>query len=122
MASENIKKGRKGEALAEKFLKKKGYKILERNYRTRFGEIDIIAREGRTLVFIEVKARTDEAFGSPFAAVGPKKQSHLTLAANIYMEEHGVGDIPQRFDVVSVLGDGRGARIELLRNAFDAAT
>jgi len=120
MGSDNIKKGKKGEALAEKFLKKKGYKIIEKNYRTRFGEVDLIALDKKTLVFVEVKARSADGFGSPLAAVGARKQSHLTLAANIYMEEKGVGDSPVRFDVVGILGEGRGAKIELVQNAFDA--
>ncbi len=120
MGSENIKKGKKGEALAERFLKKKGYKILERNFRTRFGEVDIIALDRGTLVFVEVKARSGQGFGSPMAAVGARKQSHLTLAANIYMEERRIEDSPVRFDVVGILGEGGDAKIELLRNAFDA--
>jgi len=120
MGSRNIKKGREGEALAEKFLKKKGYKILEKNFSTRFGEIDIIAADHGTLVFVEVKARCGTGFGSPMEAVGARKQSHLTLAANIYLEEHGIIDKPLRFDVVGVLGDGLSAEIELVKNAFDA--
>lgn len=120
MASDNLKKGKEGEALAEKFLKKKGYKILQRNFRTRFGEIDIIALDNKTLVFVEVKARSAEAYGSPMAAVNAKKQLHLTHAANIYMEEHCVGDRALRFDVVGILGYGRTAKIELIQNAFDA--
>jgi len=120
MGSRNIKKGREGEALAVKFLKKKGYKVLEKNFRTRFGEIDIIAVDHGTLAFVEVKARAGARFGSPMEAVGARKQSHLTLAANIYMEEHGIIDKSVRFDVVGILGEGPEAQIELLRNAFDA--
>lgn len=120
MGSRNIKKGREGEALAVKFLKKKGYKVLEKNFRTRFGEIDIIAADHGTLVFVEVKARSGARFGSPMEAVGARKQSHLTLAANIYMEEHGIIDKSVRFDVVGILGNGTDTKIELIQNAFDA--
>jgi len=120
MGSRNIKKGRVGEALAEKFLKKNKYKIIEKNFRTRFGEIDIIAVDHGALVFVEVKARSGARFGSPMEAVGARKQSHLTLAANIYMEERGIFDKAVRFDVVGILGEGRDAKIELLKNAFDA--
>jgi len=121
MGSENIKKGKKGEALAEKFLKKKGYRIIEKNFRTRFGEIDLIALDHGTLVFVEVKARGGTGFGSPMAAVGARKQSHLTMAANIYMEEKGLEDIAMRFDVVGIVGEGKKAAVELVKNAFDAA-
>ncbi len=120
MGFSNIKKGKRGEAMAEKFLKKKGYKILHKNFRTRFGEIDLVALERGTLVFIEVKARSGAGFGSPLAAVGTKKQSHLTMAANIYVEENRVTDRPLRFDVVGILGEGKEAKIELIKNAFDA--
>ncbi|MFQ5480897.1 MAG: YraN family protein [Thermodesulfobacteriota bacterium] len=120
MASDNIKKGKKGEALAERFLKKKGYRILEKNYRTHFGEVDIIARDGKSLVFIEVKARSSDGFGSPLAAVGAKKQSHLTAAAGIYLQLNHIEDQPVRFDVVGITGEGTRAKIELVRNAFDA--
>ncbi len=120
MGSDNMRLGRAGEVSAERFLRKKGYRIIERNYRTRFGELDIIARDGRTLVFVEVKARTGQAFGSPGEAVGRRKQSRLTLAAGLYMEERRLRDLPVRFDVVGVLGDGPGAEMELLQDAFEA--
>ncbi len=120
MGSHNIKKGRRGEFLAEKFLKKKGYRILERNYRTQFGEVDLVARDGKALVFVEVKARSSVAFGSPLAAVDARKQSHLTMAAGIYLATHDIIDQPVRFDVVGILGSGDKVKIELVRNAFDA--
>ncbi len=120
MGSEKIRLGREGEASAERFLRKRGYRILERNYRTRYGELDIIARDGATLVFVEVKARRSRAFGTPAEAVGHRKQSNLTLAAGLYMEERRLHDIPVRFDVVGIIGEGPSAQIELLRNAFDA--
>ncbi len=119
MGSDNIEKGKKGEVLAEKFLKKRGYRILEKNYRTHFGEVDIIARDGKTLVFIEVKARSGTGFGSPLAAVDARKQSHLTAAAGIYMQLNHIEDQPVRFDVVGITGEGARAKIELVRNAFD---
>jgi len=120
MGSYNIRKGRHGEFLAEKYLCKKGYRILERNYRTQFGEVDLVARDGKFLVFIEVKARSTAGFGSPLAAVDAKKQSHLTMAAGIYLATHDIVDQPVRFDVVGILGKGDKVKIELVRNAFDA--
>ncbi|MFQ5427699.1 MAG: YraN family protein, partial [Thermodesulfobacteriota bacterium] len=82
--------------------------------------VDLVARDGKTLVFIEVKARSGEGFGSPLAAVDARKQSHLTLAAGIYMEQNNINDQPVRFDVVGILGEDDRAKIELIRNAFDA--
>ena len=69
--------GSKGEDLAIQFLKKKGYRIIDRNYKTSVGEIDIIARDGNTIVFVEVKTRTDDSFGYPFEAVNKKKRQKL---------------------------------------------
>jgi len=120
VGSENIRVGRAGEASAERFLRKRGYKIVEKNFRTRFGELDIIARDGATLVFVEVKARRGSGFGAPIEAVGYRKQSNLTMAAGLYMEERRLHDMPVRFDVVGILGEGPGAKIELVQNAFDA--
>ncbi len=120
MGSDNMRLGRAGEASAERFLRKKGYRIIERNYRTRFGELDIIARDGRTLVFVEVKTRSGHAFGGPAEAVSRRKQSSLSLAAGLYMKERRLAGLAVRFDVVGIVGEGPCEEIELLRNAFDS--
>ncbi len=122
MTSVNAKRGKEGEELALKFLKRSGYRIVERNYRCRYGEIDIIARDGEVLVFVEVKARTSGAFGLPVESVDARKQRHIINASTEYLARNGLTDTPARFDVVSVEMDGGGgdASMELVRNAFDA--
>ncbi len=113
--------GRQGEDLAFELLKEKGYKILERNYKSPLGEIDIVAREGNTLAFVEVKTRLSSDFGTAKWAVGPKKQRKLSLVALGYLKHHALLDQPARFDVVAIdLGQGQ-EKIELFRNAFDLA-
>ena len=94
--------GNWGEDLAAKFLKKKGYKILARNYRNRFGEIDIIASKKRRIMFIEVKTRTGNYFGWPEEAVDEKKKEKLEYLADCYLEEKKFdGDF--QFDVISII-------------------
>lgn len=99
--------GKKGERIAKEFLKKKGYSILKENYRTPFGEIDIIAREKDVLVFVEVKTRTDLTFGSPFEAVNERKKEKTKKVALSFMK--GLKkECPARFDVLSInVEDGK---------------
>jgi putative endonuclease len=116
--------GAKGEEIAVRYLKKSGYRIVERNYRVKLGEIDIIAEEGDDLVFIEVKTRSDTVFGSPFESVTAQKQKQLSKVALEYTCKKNCHDRPCRFDVVGILfqeGSNRfeDASIELLQNAFD---
>ncbi|MFN3740871.1 MAG: YraN family protein [Thermodesulfovibrionales bacterium] len=95
-------RGLKGEALAISYLKKKGYKILEKNYRTKFGEIDIIASKDDVVVFIEVKTRSTDAFGAPEESVTTEKQERIKKAALYYLKN--LRTIPAlRFDVISIL-------------------
>jgi putative endonuclease len=108
--------GRSGEDAAVQYLKKQGYSIIERNYRLRIGEIDIIARDGEYLVFIEVKTRRGGSFGSPFEAVDVRKQRQIVKVALAYLQGR---EVPVRFDVVAVHLDGRTFRVELLKNAFE---
>lgn len=110
--------GQQGEQIAVSFLKKKGYKILERNYRTPLGEIDIIARQGHTLVFVEVKSRKTDRFGSPKESITRAKQTRLTRTAYCYLKETNQTDVSARFDVVIVRGNDKKAT-ELITNAFD---
>ena len=112
--------GRIGENLAAEYLQNAGYKILVRNYRQKCGEIDIIAQDCDTFVFIEVKTRKTLSFGPPFAAVTVKKQKQIGRVAQDYLCRNGLFNRPARFDVVSILlKDGHKPDIEVLTNAFD---
>ena len=113
--------GKQGESVAVRYLKKQGYKIIEQNYRSKVGEIDIIAREKRTLVFVEVKIRSSRSFGSPKWAVTPKKQKTISMAALYYLKITEQTHADARFDVVSILVEGEDTQVELVRNAFDLA-
>ena len=108
--------GSRYEKLAARYLEQKGMDILELNYRCRTGEIDIIARDGEYLVFVEVKYRRDDKMGNPKEAVNRKKQKKISMTASYYlMRECGRMDIPCRFDVAAVLGE----QIEVVKNAFE---
>ncbi len=111
--------GEKGEGVAVKFLKKKGYKIIIQNFKTRIGEIDIIARDGKTLAFIEVKTRESIEYGQPFEAVNKFKRRKIVNVATLYLKR--LKDIPQcRFDVVSIYYENGMAEVELITDAFEA--
>jgi len=110
--------GEEGEALAVSFCRKKGYRILEKNYRTVFGEIDIIARDGEMIVFIEVKTRTDDTFGYPFEAVDARKREKIRKVALCFMKKLKK-EVPARFDVLSInLEDGK-KHVEHIIDAFE---
>ena len=94
--------GRAGEIEAGKFLKKSGYQILETNYHTHVGEADIIAQKDQTVVFVEVKTRTDDAFGAPSEAVTRKKQEKYFRVATEYLIKKGLTDKDCRFDVIEI--------------------
>ena len=117
--SGHLDTGRKGENLAVEYLTRNGLRLKERNYRTRFGEIDLIFEDGDTLVFVEVKTRTSDAFADPFEAVGPQKRRRLTRTALAYMKARTRRDRSARFDVVSIVLNGEAARIEHVPDAFD---
>ena len=107
-----------GEQLAAACLEQRGMRLVERRYRCRFGEIDLVAWDGDTLCFVEVKARTNCAVGLPREYVTAKKQEKLRSAALLYLSERGL-DCPARFDVAEVyLKAGRRARIDYIKNAF----
>ena len=116
--------GARGEALAERALKKDGYKIVERNYRSRFGEIDIIAIDKDTLVFIEVKTRSNKAYGTPGEAVDKRKQGRIIKSSMEYLTQVWKGREPHsRYDVVTVEvepGSGEKLRAEIIKDAFSA--
>ena len=106
-----------GENEARAFLEGKGARVLEMNYRRPTGEIDIIARQGKTLLFVEVKRRSSLRYGRPAEAVNRAKQAHILRTALMYLQENRLTDAPMRFDVIEVLPDG----IHHIENAFDAS-
>jgi putative endonuclease len=113
--------GKIGENLACTELERRGYEILDRRYRHGGAEIDIVARDDRTLVFVEVKAREDREFGDGAEAVTRYKRRRIVRAALDYLTRNRIGDCPCRFDVVAIqLGEGE-PRIDLFQNAFDAS-
>ncbi|MFA4915644.1 MAG: YraN family protein [Syntrophales bacterium] len=115
----SIGTGKRGEEIAVKYLKKAGYKIIECNYRCLFGEIDIIAKDKKTIVFVEVKTRKSEKFGDPQLSVGFEKQKKISRISLNYIEEKRLHDCDARFDVVAVKMLPEGNKIELIQNAFD---
>lgn len=111
--------GKLGELEAREALERRGYAILARNFRCRQGEADLVAADGETLVFVEVKTRSDLGHGLPREAVGRTKQQRLGVAALRYCCEHGIEDRPLRFDVVEViLLRGEVAGVEIIPDAF----
>ncbi len=112
--------GDAAEKKAARFLKKKGYKIIETNYTVHHvGEIDIIAKDGETLVFVEVKFRKNDLSGRPEEFVGREKRRRLQRTAMQYMTVHDI-HLPVRFDVVGIMGEKKEEQIELIQNAFFA--
>ena len=113
--------GKESEALAAKYLKKHGYRIMEQNYRTKLGEIDIIAKDKGTIVFVEVKARRSYLFGNPKFAITPKKQRKISMVALCYLKETKQDNAKARFDVVAVSSINENPNIEIVKNAFELA-
>ncbi len=112
---DHIVYGRTSEYLATNYLKKHGYKIIKNNYKNSIGEIDIIAKYKKLIVFVEVKARSSRAFGDPLEAIDENKQFKIRQVAQMYLKTIGKLDCPVRFDAISVLGDDEIYHIE---NAF----
>jgi putative endonuclease len=121
MTQARVALGKAGEDLACEELRRRGYAILARRYRTRRGEIDIIARDGRTIVFVEVKARDGHEFGEAAEAVTGLKRHRIARLAVDYIMRHRLSDCPCRFDVVSIHFEAGVPVIEVLQNAFDAS-
>ena len=106
-----------GESIAEKYLISKGARILARNYTVRGGEIDLIAELNDTILFVEVKLRRSDLFGSAYESITPAKQKHLSRAAKIYLQKNGLLDKKfARFDAILILPDGT---IDHIERAFD---
>lgn len=110
--------GRSGEDRAANYLADRGYTILERNYEAPYGEIDLIALDRGTVVFVEVKTRTTDAYGAPELAVGRRKQERMVKTALGYLKFKKLHQMPCRFDVVAISG-AAGEQVELIRNAFE---
>lgn len=111
--------GSRGEDMAARFLRGKGYDILERNYRTRYGELDIICEKDRKLIFVEVKTRNSTVFGSPEEAVTRQKIGRLRKAALIYLNSRKATYREIRFDVIAILiDDGGQMSINHIEQAF----
>ncbi|HUV50947.1 MAG TPA: YraN family protein [Anaerolineae bacterium] len=132
MTTRDQKFGEKGESVAVDCLKKQGYRIIELNYRTKLGEIDIIAKQGETLVFIEVKARKSSRFGRPELAVTPKKQRKISMVALYYLKSTKQSNTKARFDVVAINSTNsteatkaikakERPNIKIIKNAFELA-
>ncbi|MFA5276069.1 MAG: YraN family protein [Candidatus Omnitrophota bacterium] len=119
MPEDKISFGKNSEALAAAFLKKQGYRIIVLNYRTKLGEIDIIAQDKDTLCFIEVKARRTDRFGLPQDAVSRRKQGQISKAALIFLKEKKLLERKARFDVVALLGSDNAVKFDLIKNAFE---
>ena len=109
----NLTLGHSGENLAKKYLMNKGYDCLHENYRTRYGEIDLIMRDGGYTVFVEVKTRTSKAFGRPAEAVDARKRRHIINCALMYFQKYG--ECLARFDIIEILGNN----ITHIENAFE---
>ncbi|MBQ8391460.1 MAG: YraN family protein [Clostridia bacterium] len=115
--------GNLGEEAAVKAIKKQGYKVIERNYRTKMGEIDIIARDGEYTCFIEVRLRKNNDFGSPADTIDINKQRKIIRTAQYYAVTKKIYDTPMRFDAVLINADAKGGKLtniktEIIKNAF----
>jgi putative endonuclease len=114
--------GQRGEDVAARHLELHGLTLLERNYRCRGGEIDLVMLDGGTLVLVEVRLRSSGQFGGAAASVGPRKQRRFALAArHLMLTRPDLRALPVRFDVVALDGAGGSARIEWIRDAFRIA-
>ncbi len=111
--------GKDAETIAAKYLKKAGYKILEKNYRSGGGEIDLIAKDKNTIVFVEVKARKSDRYGHPKEAVTYRKQRKISMTALSYLKETKQENKSARFDVVAMIIKNDKTVIEVIKNAFE---
>ena len=119
MSKENLNFGKIGEDKAALLLTDNGYKILARNYRTKLGEVDIIAEDKDTICFIEVKARKDCRFGFPQEAISKAKQRQLTKSALMFLKEKNLLHKNARFDIVSIIYSQDTSKLDLIKNAFE---
>jgi putative endonuclease len=120
-SSGRMRTGKKGEDIACAYLKSRGYRIVERNYKCPLGELDIVAKDGDAIVFVEVKSRKSEEFGDPQLAVGLEKQKKVSRMSLTYLKEKHLYPCNARFDVVAIKMLPDGITIELIQNAFELA-
>ncbi len=120
MGREKLIFGKRGEDIASSFLEKNNYKIIAKNYKTRLGEVDIIAKDREVFCFIEVRARRNSSFCMPEESIVSRKQTQISKAALSYIRMHQLEDRPARFDIIAVLiqEDG-GIKINHIKNAFE---
>ena len=111
--------GKEGERIAELFLKKKGYKLVERNYRCAAGELDLVMMDHRVIVFVEVKTRTGIGYGTPLEAVESRKQLKMIYAAQFFLSAKKLNQREARFDVVGISWPGPQPVVEHIENAFE---
>ncbi len=120
MTFARIDSGKKGEEIAVSFLKKQGFSVIARNYKTRLGEIDIIGRDKGCICFIEVRSANSRIFEAPEYTIDRRKQGQISKAALSYIKRRGLEDKDSRFDVVCIEGvDSVSPNIRLIKNAFD---
>lgn len=119
MSKAHLEFAKLAERKAVDFLKANGYKIIVQNYKNKFGEIDIIAKEKDTLVFVEVKARHTNSFGEPQSAVNKFKQSQISKVALLYLKENALLEKQARFDIVGIHYVNEVPEINLIKNAFE---
>ncbi|MCM3879433.1 MAG: YraN family protein, partial [Vicinamibacterales bacterium] len=120
VSDQRVRFGKRGEDLACEELRRRGYVVLERRFRTRRGEIDIVARDSGVIVFVEVKARTNGSFGGPLESITWQKRQRLAQMASTYLFQKNLGDAPCRFDVVSIVeGPNTGRVVEVIQGAFE---
>jgi putative endonuclease len=122
MTHARIALGKTGEDLACEELERRGYAIIARRYRRRSGELDIIARDGQTIVFVEVKAREGRAFGEACEAITATKRRTITRLALDYLMRHRLTQCACRFDVVSIHFEAGAPMIDVFQSAFDATS
>lgn len=119
MLNDNLNLGLLSEKKAREFLKAQGYKILRSNYKTKLGEVDIVAKDKDTFCFIEVKSRSSDRFGLGLEAVSGLKQKQISKAALSFLKENNLLDKKARFDVVSLDYSGSEEKITLVKDAFE---
>jgi len=111
--------GKEGEGIAERYLKKQGFTLLERNYRCPLGELDLIALDRKVLVFVEVRTRTSDSSGSPLESVDRRKQRQIIKTALYFLSQKRLHDRDARFDVIGISFEGGEPVVEHIRNAFE---
>lgn len=119
MPGKNLDFGKEAESAAVRFLKEQGYKVIKRNYKSKFSEIDIVAEDKGVICFVEVKARHSNMFGEPCEAISKHKQRQISKTAICYLKENSAFQRPARFDVVTLLYTKDLPEIDLIKDAFE---